>query len=276
MVSASIPRSSASATAACSTRSRVRGRRFGAVSVSATSTSVATRVYSVRRRSEPPADAARALAGEVAVVVRPQVAPDLPAVPREAVDAVGRQRQPERLVVGPPRDAPRRPARRSQGPEPRQVRALVARARVWVDDRGARAELRRRRGPGRECEQRARDQRDDPCCSVSRHAVAAYSARVADPGLPHRPGSPRCCHHRHMRAAWTLMLMMAALLLPVASSSAETVTTLGDSGDGSLRAAIANAAPGETIDFQAGLEGTIELATELTVGTLKLKLGARR
>ena len=61
------------------------------------------------------------------------------------------------------------------------------------------------------------------------------------------------------------MLMMAALLLPVASSSAETVTTLGDSGDGSLRAAIANAAPGETIDFQAGLEGTIELATGLTV-----------
>ena len=68
-----------------------------------------------------------------------------------------------------------------------------------------------------------------------------------------------------MRAAWTLMLTMAALLLPVASSSAETVTTLGDSGDGSLRAAIANAAPGETIDFQAGLEGTIELATGLTV-----------
>ncbi|HEX5782635.1 MAG TPA: hypothetical protein VFX80_11975, partial [Solirubrobacteraceae bacterium] len=57
----------------------------------------------------------------------------------------------------------------------------------------------------------------------------------------------------------------SALLVLAAPAAAETVTTLADSGAGSLRAAINSAAPGETIDFQAGLQGTIQLASTLEI-----------
>jgi hypothetical protein len=40
-----------------------------------------------------------------------------------------------------------------------------------------------------------------------------------------------------------------------------TVTNLNDSGDGSLRTAIADAANGDTINFQPGLVGTITLTS---------------
>jgi hypothetical protein len=46
-----------------------------------------------------------------------------------------------------------------------------------------------------------------------------------------------------------------------------TVTTLGDSGTGSLRDAILNTPAGGTVDFQPGLTGTITLTSgELAVG----------
>ena len=61
------------------------------------------------------------------------------------------------------------------------------------------------------------------------------------------------------------MLTAAALLVPVASSSAETVTTLTDSGPGSLRAAIASTPPGGTVDFEPGLAGRIELGSTLEI-----------
>ncbi|HEV3198205.1 MAG TPA: choice-of-anchor Q domain-containing protein [Bryobacteraceae bacterium] len=44
-----------------------------------------------------------------------------------------------------------------------------------------------------------------------------------------------------------------------------TVTNVNDSGGGSLRAAMTNAAAGDTINFQAGLKGTITLAAPLPV-----------
>jgi hypothetical protein len=59
--------------------------------------------------------------------------------------------------------------------------------------------------------------------------------------------------------------LASALLVPAASAAAETVTTLADAGPGSLRAAIAGAAAGDTIDFQAGLQGTIELTGTLEI-----------
>jgi len=45
-----------------------------------------------------------------------------------------------------------------------------------------------------------------------------------------------------------------------------TVTTLADSGDGSLRGQLAAAAPGDTIDFAPGLSGSIALGSTLTLG----------
>src|SRR5262245_39760279 len=44
-----------------------------------------------------------------------------------------------------------------------------------------------------------------------------------------------------------------------------TVTNLADSGVGSLRGQLAAAAPGDTIDFAPGLNGTIYLGSDLTV-----------
>jgi hypothetical protein len=59
----------------------------------------------------------------------------------------------------------------------------------------------------------------------------------------------------------------SALLDFAAPAAAETVTTLADSGAGSLRAALDGAAPGATIDFQAGLQGTIQLDSTLEIDT---------
>lgn len=70
----------------------------------------------------------------------------------------------------------------------------------------------------------------------------------------------------------------SALLVFAAPAAAETVTTLADNGAGSLRAAIEGAPPGETIDFQPGLQGTIQLASTLEIDT-SLRIdgpGARR
>src|SRR5262252_3585470 len=45
-----------------------------------------------------------------------------------------------------------------------------------------------------------------------------------------------------------------------------TVVNTGDSGPGSLRDAIASAAPGDTIDFSLAYPATIRLLTPLTLG----------
>jgi hypothetical protein len=63
----------------------------------------------------------------------------------------------------------------------------------------------------------------------------------------------------------TAAALVPALLAPAASSSAETVTSLADSGPGTLRAAIANTPAGGTVDFEPGLDGTIELADVLEI-----------
>jgi predicted outer membrane repeat protein len=61
-----------------------------------------------------------------------------------------------------------------------------------------------------------------------------------------------------------LALGMGLSLAPTTYAATFTVTTLGDSGAGSLRAAIASAngaAGADTVNFQAGLTGTITLTT---------------
>ena len=65
-----------------------------------------------------------------------------------------------------------------------------------------------------------------------------------------------------------LQVLSAGMLLPFlfaghASAATLTVTTLNDSGTGSLRAAITSAGAGDTIVFQSGLTGTITLASAL-------------
>lgn len=72
----------------------------------------------------------------------------------------------------------------------------------------------------------------------------------------------------------TLMFIMTSLALifsavgvtPVYAATTITVNNTNDSGPGSLRDAISNAGPGDTIDFTAGLSGaTITLASSLTL-----------
>ena len=60
-----------------------------------------------------------------------------------------------------------------------------------------------------------------------------------------------------------LVATALALTLPATAGAAQTVTSLADSGAGSLRAALADAAPGETIDF--AVEGTIKLDSGLLI-----------
>ncbi len=67
-----------------------------------------------------------------------------------------------------------------------------------------------------------------------------------------------------MRNALFIAVAAASYIAPQAQAATFTVTSLADNGSGSLRAAIAaaNAAPGvDTIQFQAGLTGTITLTS---------------
>src|ERR1700733_11482103 len=65
-----------------------------------------------------------------------------------------------------------------------------------------------------------------------------------------------------------LRVIAAGMILLFAASafaSTDTVTTLTDSGTGSLRAALAAANSGDTIVFSNGLTGTITLASTMTI-----------
>src|SRR5690348_16634350 len=78
-------------------------------------------------------------------------------------------------------------------------------------------------------------------------------------------------HHRRIRRAFTRRPFCTFPLEPLETRtlfSTFTVSTLSDSGAGSLRAAIAaaNATPGaDAIKFAPSLKGTIPLASQLTV-----------
>jgi hypothetical protein len=88
-----------------------------------------------------------------------------------------------------------------------------------------------------------------------------FSQRVARlaRSLWRRP-APRAAARRHFRP-------MLECLEDRAVPSTLTVTNLNDSGDGSLRCALAQAQNGDTIDFDSGLQGTITLTSgELPVG----------
>ncbi len=62
----------------------------------------------------------------------------------------------------------------------------------------------------------------------------------------------------------TLLAWVITVASPVVAGTL-TVNNLGDAGDGTLRSAIEQAVSGDTIDFQAGLEGTITLDSPLPV-----------
>ncbi|SMP55245.1 S-layer homology domain-containing protein [Anoxynatronum buryatiense] len=74
-----------------------------------------------------------------------------------------------------------------------------------------------------------------------------------------------------MRLRIKIFLIVAFLIMPIftciqpVSAISFTVTNLNDSGAGSLRQAIADAADGDTILFQSGLNGTITLTSELFI-----------
>jgi predicted outer membrane repeat protein len=71
-----------------------------------------------------------------------------------------------------------------------------------------------------------------------------------------------------MKHVFTSFLFAASCGVPVANAATFTVTSLADSGTGSLRASVAaaNSAIGiDTIRFQAGLAGTIVLAGEILI-----------
>ena len=70
-----------------------------------------------------------------------------------------------------------------------------------------------------------------------------------------------------MVAALALVFSMAAVIMPANPAMADpiTVTNTDDTGDGSLRWAIANAISGETIDFNVDAGSTITLASQLTI-----------
>ena len=60
-----------------------------------------------------------------------------------------------------------------------------------------------------------------------------------------------------------MLFIVSLVLLSAGTGMAATLTDLNDSGAGSLRAAIAAAAPGDTINFS--VTGTIMLASELAI-----------
>jgi hypothetical protein len=62
-----------------------------------------------------------------------------------------------------------------------------------------------------------------------------------------------------------LLVALALIAPPAASAGTITVTNTNDSGAGSLRAAIAEAASGDTVAFARSARGTITLATQLVV-----------
>lgn len=73
---------------------------------------------------------------------------------------------------------------------------------------------------------------------------------------------------------FTSLIVLAAALWPLDTARAAVliVTNLNDSGNGSLRAAIAAANSGDTIVFQSGLTGTISLSSSLSFGNMNLTI----
>jgi len=69
----------------------------------------------------------------------------------------------------------------------------------------------------------------------------------------------------HIRTVICASVAALPMIIGSAYASTSTVTNIGDSGAGSLRAALGSASPGDTIVFAPGVTGTIALATSLSV-----------
>jgi hypothetical protein len=80
-----------------------------------------------------------------------------------------------------------------------------------------------------------------------------------------RFGSPRRPHSSAGRTRWRSFMPSLEVLERRALPSTLTVTSFRDTGDGSLRGEIAAARPGDTIDFQPGLHGSILLGSTLSL-----------
>jgi parallel beta-helix repeat protein len=85
--------------------------------------------------------------------------------------------------------------------------------------------------------------------------AAERSSRRRKAGAAHTAGSAALA----MSGAWI------GASAPSASAATLTVTNLNDSGAGSLRDALGSANNGDTITFQSGLTGTLNLASKLAV-----------
>jgi hypothetical protein len=70
---------------------------------------------------------------------------------------------------------------------------------------------------------------------------------------------------RFLRCVTALLLVLLAAAAPPSAAATLTVTNLADSGPGSLRQALADAASGDTIEFSVALNGPIVLASPLGV-----------
>ncbi len=94
-------------------------------------------------------------------------------------------------------------------------------------------------------------------------AIAQAAQRQGDAGrLGKRMPPPTVLGHARQYARWALLAVMG-LFTAAASAATLTVTNLNDDGAGSLRAQIAAAAAGDTINFS--VTGTIKLASTLTI-----------
>ena len=67
------------------------------------------------------------------------------------------------------------------------------------------------------------------------------------------------------RLLCTTLLLLISMMSPHLMAATITVTSLSDSGAGSLRQAISDAAAGDTIDFDNTLSGTISTTSTLNI-----------
>ncbi len=82
--------------------------------------------------------------------------------------------------------------------------------------------------------------------------------------------------HAIARRAWQVLALLSMTPITAFAANTLTVTTLADSGPGSLRATIATAASGDSVVFASGLSGTVALNASLVLDKSLTIDGGRR